>query len=133
MGTVRKTITLTEQQDDWIKARIHAGHYTNDSECLRDLIRREQQRDADLEAIWLCTRSAWGRAQADRYIDLLGSKVPASSLCGFCTTAWTPLAISDPQPLAPVRQSRDRAPGAPSACPPASSSIPRPTPPPAPG
>ena len=51
MGTVRKTITLTEQQDDWIKARIRAGHCTNDSECLRNLIRREQQRDADLEAI----------------------------------------------------------------------------------
>lgn len=42
MGTVRKTITLTDQQDKWIKAHITAGHYTNDSECIRDLIRREQ-------------------------------------------------------------------------------------------
>ena len=31
MGTVGKTITLTEQQDRWIKAQIEAGHYTNDS------------------------------------------------------------------------------------------------------
>lgn len=51
MGTVRKTITLTEQQDGWIKAQIKAGHYTNDSEYIRDLIRREQERSADLEAI----------------------------------------------------------------------------------
>jgi len=51
MGTVRKTITLTDQQDNWIKAQISAGHYTNDSEYIRDLIRREQERNAELEAI----------------------------------------------------------------------------------
>lgn len=51
MGTVRKTITLTDKQDDWIKAQIDAGRYTNDSEYIRDLIRREQERNADIEAI----------------------------------------------------------------------------------
>lgn len=51
MGTVRKTITLTEQQDHWVKAQIHAGHYTNDSEYFRDLIRREQERSAQLDAV----------------------------------------------------------------------------------
>ena len=51
MGTVRKTITLTDQQDSWIKAQIDAGHYTNDSEYIRDLIRREQERSAEIESI----------------------------------------------------------------------------------
>ena len=51
MATVRKTITLTDQQDSWIKAQIEAGHYTNDSEYIRDLIRREQERSAEVEAI----------------------------------------------------------------------------------
>lgn len=51
MATVRKTITLTDQQDSWIKAQIEAGHYTNDSEYIRDLIRREQDRSAEVEAI----------------------------------------------------------------------------------
>ena len=51
MATVRKTITLTGQQDAWIKSQIDAGHYTNDSEYIRDLIRREQERSADIEAI----------------------------------------------------------------------------------
>jgi antitoxin ParD1/3/4 len=51
MTTVRKTITLTDQQDGWIKAQILAGHYTNDSEYIRDLIRREQERAAQLEAV----------------------------------------------------------------------------------
>lgn len=51
MGTVRKTITLTDTQDGWIKAQIAAGHYTNDSEYIRDLIRREQERSAEIEVI----------------------------------------------------------------------------------
>ncbi len=51
MGTVRKTITLTEQQDNWVKAQINAGYYTNDSECIRDLIRREQERYAEIDVI----------------------------------------------------------------------------------
>jgi antitoxin ParD1/3/4 len=51
MGTVRKTITLTDQQDIWIKAQIEAGHYTNDSEYIRDLIRREQERSAWMDAV----------------------------------------------------------------------------------
>ncbi|MFN3914954.1 MAG: type II toxin-antitoxin system ParD family antitoxin [Aquabacterium sp.] len=51
MSTVRKTITLTDQQDRWVKAQIEAGHYTNDSEYIRDLIRREQERIGQLETI----------------------------------------------------------------------------------
>ena len=51
MGTRRKTITVTDQQDEWIKARIAAGEYTNDSEYVRDLIRRDQARNGDIEAI----------------------------------------------------------------------------------
>jgi antitoxin ParD1/3/4 len=51
MSTVRKTITLTDQQDSWIKGQIQTGHYTNDSEYIRDLIRREQERAADIEAL----------------------------------------------------------------------------------
>ncbi len=51
MGTVRKTITLTAQQDSWVKAQIDAGHFTTDSECIRDLIRREQERSSEIEAI----------------------------------------------------------------------------------
>ena len=51
MVTVRKTITLTDKQDDWIKAQVDAGGYTNDSEYIRDLIRRAQERSAKSEAV----------------------------------------------------------------------------------
>ncbi|MBI2290563.1 MAG: type II toxin-antitoxin system ParD family antitoxin [Betaproteobacteria bacterium] len=51
MGTIRKTITVTDQQDEWIKAQIEAGGFTNDSEYVRDLIRRDQARNAEIEAV----------------------------------------------------------------------------------
>ena len=44
MTVIRKTITLTEQQGDWVKTRIASGDFTNDSEYFRDLIRRVQAR-----------------------------------------------------------------------------------------
>jgi antitoxin ParD1/3/4 len=73
MGTVRKTITLTDQQDNWVKSQINAGHYTNDSEYIRDLIRREQERSVEIEAI----RSALieGEASGDpRHFDATAFK-----------------------------------------------------------
>jgi antitoxin ParD1/3/4 len=51
MATARQTITLTDQQDDWIKAHVEGGDYTNDSEYIRDLIRRKQERGAEIEVI----------------------------------------------------------------------------------
>lgn len=51
MSTIRKTITLTDQQGDWIKAQITRGAYTNDSEYIRDLVRRDQERSTKLQAL----------------------------------------------------------------------------------
>ena len=51
MGTKRKTITITDSQDKWLKSQINAGGFTNDSEYIRDLIRRDQTSQADIEAI----------------------------------------------------------------------------------
>ena len=46
MATIRKTVTFTEQQDKWIKAQIEAGEFTNDSEYLRNLVRRDKANNA---------------------------------------------------------------------------------------
>ncbi len=42
MATVPKTITVTEKNEAWIKARVESGDYGNASEYIRDLIRRDQ-------------------------------------------------------------------------------------------
>jgi antitoxin ParD1/3/4 len=51
MGTIRKTVTFTEQQDKWIKAQISAGEFTNDSEYLRYLVRIDQSKNAKFLAL----------------------------------------------------------------------------------
>jgi len=44
MATIRKSITFTEQQDTYVKSLIEQGYYTNDSEYIRDIIRKDQER-----------------------------------------------------------------------------------------
>jgi len=41
----RKTITLTDQQDSWIKSQVELGHFGNDSEFIRSLLRKEMLRN----------------------------------------------------------------------------------------
>jgi antitoxin ParD1/3/4 len=51
MAALRKTITLTTQQDEWVKAQLEVGGYTNDSEYFRDLVRQEQKRQAQFQQL----------------------------------------------------------------------------------
>lgn len=48
MATVRKTITISDSQDAWIKSQISRGSFTNDSEYIRDLLRRDQSQENHL-------------------------------------------------------------------------------------
>jgi antitoxin ParD1/3/4 len=48
METIRKSITFKEQQDKWIKLRIKNGDFTNDSEYIRDLVRKDQSENMKL-------------------------------------------------------------------------------------
>lgn len=47
----RKTITLTKQQEAWVKGQISTGNFGNDSEYIRDLIRRDQEYHEKLETL----------------------------------------------------------------------------------
>lgn len=42
MALIRKSISFTEQHDEWLKSQIESGRYANESEYIRDLIRRDQ-------------------------------------------------------------------------------------------
>jgi antitoxin ParD1/3/4 len=42
MAMVKKSISVTDQQESWIKAQIANGYYGNDSEVIRELIRERQ-------------------------------------------------------------------------------------------
>ena len=45
MPMVKKSISVTDRQDDWIKAQVDTGHYGNESEVIRELIRERQTRE----------------------------------------------------------------------------------------
>ena len=66
MTTVRKTITLTDTQDEWIKSQIANGDYTNDSEYFRDLIRRDQDKFRILKA---AVEKGLGSGVSNRAVD----------------------------------------------------------------
>tara|TARA_R110001592_G_C13134020_1_gene746799 strand:+ start:44 stop:298 length:255 start_codon:yes stop_codon:yes gene_type:complete len=48
METVRKSITFTSQQNEWIRLQIEKGDFTNDSEYIRDLVRKDQSQNLKL-------------------------------------------------------------------------------------
>lgn len=47
MPMVKKSISVTNQQDSWIKAQIKTGHFGNESEVIRELIRERQIREQE--------------------------------------------------------------------------------------
>lgn len=55
MPMVKKSISVTDQQASWIKAQIETGHFGNESEVIRELIRerqiREQETPTEIKAI----------------------------------------------------------------------------------
>ena len=73
MGMVKKSITVTEQQDSWIKTQIESGHFGNESEIIRELIRerqlREQETSAEIEAIRVALIEGEQSGFSDRSVD----------------------------------------------------------------
>ncbi len=73
MPMVKKSISVTDQQDSWIKAQIKTGHYGNESEVVRELIRERQLRDqespAEIEAIRAALIEGEESGFSDRTVD----------------------------------------------------------------
>ena len=69
MSTVRKSITFTQQQDNWIKSQIEEGLYTNDSEYIRDLIRKDQESKQRLSELKLAIQEGIDSGVSNRTIE----------------------------------------------------------------
>ena len=77
MGTVRKTITLTDLQAQWIKAQITAGHFTNDSEYIRDLIRRDRERSSEFAALKAAVQEGLDSGPSEKTVPSIMEEVEA--------------------------------------------------------
>ena len=68
MATVRKTITLTSKLDQWIKSQTIDGDFTNDSEYIRDLVRRDQDQKSKLLALKAAIQEGLDSGVSDRTV-----------------------------------------------------------------
>ncbi len=75
--TIRKTITLTDKQDEWIKAQIASGDYTNDSEYFRDLIRRDQEQNAKFRVLKQAIQEGLDSGVSDKTVPQIMEEVEA--------------------------------------------------------
>ncbi len=69
MGLIKKSITVTEQQNDWIKSRIQVGEYGNDSEYLRDLIRKDRMENEKLIKLQEAIQKGFDSGVSERSIE----------------------------------------------------------------
>ena len=51
MPMVKKSITVTDQQENWIQAQMATGQYATDSELIREALREKAMRTAETEYI----------------------------------------------------------------------------------
>jgi len=51
MAMIKKSVSITDQQEEWIQAQMQTGHYATDSELVREALREKQLRMAEVEAI----------------------------------------------------------------------------------
>jgi antitoxin ParD1/3/4 len=69
MATVRKTITLSTSQDAWIKSQIARGEFTNDSEYIRDLVKRDQSQQDRLASLRAAIAEGLDSGTSDQSLD----------------------------------------------------------------
>lgn len=51
MAMIKKSITVTDQQEAWIQAQLASGNYGTDSELIREALREKQMRMAEIETL----------------------------------------------------------------------------------
>jgi antitoxin ParD1/3/4 len=82
MATVRKTITLSESQDAWIKSQIARGAFTNDSEYIRDLVKRDQSQQDRLATLRQAIAEGLDSGASDKSLDDIWNAAEARAANG---------------------------------------------------
>ena len=68
MALVKKSITITDRQEQWIRAQVAGGDYGSDSEYFRTLIRRDQERNATFRALKAAVEEGVESGVSDRTV-----------------------------------------------------------------
>ena len=65
----RKTISITDEMEAYIRDRVDSGDYANDSEYIRDLIRREKARREAEEELGRMIDAADASGTSDKTVE----------------------------------------------------------------
>lgn len=68
MALVKKSITITDRQEQWIRAQVASGDYGSDSEYFRTLIRQDQERNATFRALTEAVQEGVESGVSDRTV-----------------------------------------------------------------
>lgn len=68
MALVKKSITITDRQEQWIRAQVASGDYGSDSEYFRTLIRQDQERNATFQALQEAVQEGVESGVSDRTV-----------------------------------------------------------------
>ena len=79
MPMVKKSITVTDQQESWIKAQMATGQYATDSELIREALREKEKRTAEIEHIRAKLIAAEQSVEQQGWVE----KTPEEMLDGF--------------------------------------------------
>lgn len=72
---VSKSISLTDQQNAWVKSQVETGHYGNDSELIRELIRERQLREQESENELNRVRALLLEAEKSGFVQQSGEEI----------------------------------------------------------
>ncbi len=75
MSLTRKTITIPEAMESWIKNRLEIGQYGNESEYFRDLVRRDQERHASIDKLRILLDRAEASGASDKSLEQIRAEV----------------------------------------------------------
>jgi len=66
MATIRKSLTITIAQEEWIKLQIENGGFANDSEYMRHLIRMDEERNREFLITKAATQEGYDSGMSSR-------------------------------------------------------------------
>lgn len=79
MATVKRSISITEQQNQWVKSQLASGDFGNESEVYRALIRKAQSEEVKLTELRAALRAGEKDIEAGRF-KALSSKDEISAM-----------------------------------------------------
>ena len=77
MPTIPRTISVTRKNEAWINRRVALGDYGSASEYIRDLIRRDEERETKVEALRAALIEGERSGLSDKTVDQIRQEVEA--------------------------------------------------------